>query len=86
MKAWIEAPVPDQLNPVLALQILGNGTLLTKSPGRLTRESFPSNGQTLPNLVREGLPTMRELLSGDLNCNAGLERSLFSNNPRALSQ
>jgi len=25
MKVWIEAPAPDQLNPVLALQILGNG-------------------------------------------------------------
>jgi len=36
MKAWIEAPVPDQLNPVLTLEIFGNGTLLTKSPGQLT--------------------------------------------------
>ena len=36
MKARIEAPMPDQLNPVLVLQILGKGTLLTKSPGQLT--------------------------------------------------
>ena len=37
MKARIEAPIPDQLNPVLVLQILGKGTLLTRSPGQLTR-------------------------------------------------
>jgi len=34
--SWIEAPVPDQWNPVQALQILGKGTLLTNSPGQLT--------------------------------------------------
>ena len=38
MKARIEAPIPDQLNPVLVLQILGKGTLLTRSPGQLTSE------------------------------------------------
>jgi hypothetical protein len=36
MKEWFEAPVPDQLSPVLTLRILGNGTLLTNSPGQHT--------------------------------------------------
>jgi hypothetical protein len=42
MKARIEAPIPDQLNPVLVLQILGKGTLLTRSPGQLTSNVITS--------------------------------------------
>jgi hypothetical protein len=38
----------------------------------------------VPIWITSGWPSMWELLSGDSNCNAGLERSLFSYNPRAL--